>query len=164
MIPSVISGWPNSAVSEATIRSQISASSQPPPSAQPETAAIIGVRHSASRRQNAGRRVKERLVELALGERADVGAGGEDLVGAGDHDAADLGVGVEALDRAGELLHQLGRERVARLGAVQAAERDVVVDRRLDQRRHAQPSGGTIALIPVASRPMISFWICEVPS
>ena len=24
--------------------------------------------------------------------------------------------------------------------------------------------GGTIALIPVASRPMISFWICEVPS
>ena len=53
MIPSVISGWPNSAVSEATIRSQTSASSQPPPSAQPETAATIGVRHSASRRQNA---------------------------------------------------------------------------------------------------------------
>ena len=29
---------------------------------------------------------------------------------------------------------------------------------------HRCASGGTIALIPVASRPMISFWICEVPS
>ncbi len=51
MIASVISGWPNSAVSEATIMSQSSASSQPPPSAQPETAAIIGVRTEARRRQ-----------------------------------------------------------------------------------------------------------------
>ena len=25
-------------------------------------------------------------------------------------------------------------------------------------------SNGSIALIPVAARPMISFWICEVPS
>ena len=33
MIPSRISGWPNSALSEATIMSQASASSQPPPSA-----------------------------------------------------------------------------------------------------------------------------------
>jgi hypothetical protein len=33
MIPRVISGWPKRAVSEATIMSQISASSQPPPSA-----------------------------------------------------------------------------------------------------------------------------------
>ena len=53
MIPRVISGWPNSAVSEATIMSQIRASSQPPPSAKPETAAISGVRHSATRFQNA---------------------------------------------------------------------------------------------------------------
>ena len=51
MIASVISGWPNSAVSEATIMSQSSASSQPPPRAQPETAAIIGVRTEAIRRQ-----------------------------------------------------------------------------------------------------------------
>ena len=33
MIPSRISGWPNSADSDATIMSQASASSQPPPSA-----------------------------------------------------------------------------------------------------------------------------------
>ena len=102
-------------------------------------------------------------MELALGERADVGAGGEHLVGAGDHDAAHLGVGVEARDLAGQVLHQLGGERVARLGAIQTAERDVVFDRRFDQRGH-RAEGGTIALIPVASRPMISFWICEVPS
>ena len=52
MIPSVISGWPNSAVSEATIMSHSSASSQPPPSAKPDTAAISGVRQSATRCQN----------------------------------------------------------------------------------------------------------------
>ena|GEM_PF-5097919 len=27
-----------------------------------------------------------------------------------------------------------------------------------------RPYSGVIALIPVAARPMISFWICEVPS
>ena len=82
------------------------------------------------------RRMEDRLVELALGKRRDVGAGCEHLVGAGDHDAAHLRVGVEALDRGGELLHQLGRERVARLGPVQPAERDVGVDRGLDQLGH----------------------------
>ena len=59
MIPSVISGWPNSAVSEATIMSQVSASSQPPPSAKPDTAAIIGVRH-------APRRVQKAAVEVTM--------------------------------------------------------------------------------------------------
>ena len=53
MIPRVISGCPNSAVSEATIMSQASASSQPPPRAQPETAAIIGVFTAPSRFQKA---------------------------------------------------------------------------------------------------------------
>ena len=97
MIPSVISGWPNWAFSEATITSQARASSQPPPSAHPETAATRGVRHhaSASRTRRPG---EERLVELALAQRADVGAGGERLVRAGDDDAADLRVGVEALE------------------------------------------------------------------
>ena len=107
----------------------------------------------------------QRLVEAALAHRPDVGAGGEDLVGAGDHDAADLGVGVEPLERGGELLHHLGREGVARLGPVQPQQRDVAVDAGLDQRAHALwPRAGVIALIPVAARPMISFWICEVPS
>src|SRR5437588_2043987 len=42
--PRLISGWPNAAVSEATIRSQSIASSQPPPRQKPDTAATIGVR------------------------------------------------------------------------------------------------------------------------
>ena len=38
-------------------------------------------------------------------------------------------------------------------------------DRDLDQLSQAQGSrSGSIAFSPVAARPMISFWICEVPS
>ena len=43
MMPRLISGWPNFAVSAARIMSHIIASSQPPPSAKPATAAITGV-------------------------------------------------------------------------------------------------------------------------
>src|SRR6267143_2029790 len=43
MMPSLTSGCPNWAVSEATIRSHISASSHPPPKAYPLTAAISGL-------------------------------------------------------------------------------------------------------------------------
>ena len=46
--PSLISGWPNLAVSAAIKRSHIIASSQPPPSAYPETAAMVGVRTAAN--------------------------------------------------------------------------------------------------------------------
>ena len=42
MTPRLISGWPNFAVSAAIARSHIMASSQPPPSAKPATAAITG--------------------------------------------------------------------------------------------------------------------------
>ncbi len=44
MTPIVISGWPNLADSEATIMSQDRATSQPAPSAQPDTAAMTGFR------------------------------------------------------------------------------------------------------------------------
>ena len=43
MMPSPVSGCPNRAVSDATIRSHVIASSQPPPRHQPETAATSGV-------------------------------------------------------------------------------------------------------------------------
>ena len=56
MIPSVVSGWPNCAVSEATIRSQAMASSQPPPRQKPETAATSGVRSSRIVSQRSTRR------------------------------------------------------------------------------------------------------------
>jgi len=44
MMPSLISGWPNRAVSAAMMKSHIIASSQPPPSAKPATAPITGLR------------------------------------------------------------------------------------------------------------------------
>ena len=46
MTPSLISGWPNFAVSAAITMSHSIASSQPPPSAKPATAAMIGLRTS----------------------------------------------------------------------------------------------------------------------
>jgi hypothetical protein len=49
MIPSLISGCPNFAVSDAIIMSHIMANSHPPPSANPETAAISGFRRAATR-------------------------------------------------------------------------------------------------------------------
>jgi hypothetical protein len=106
-------------------------------------------------------------VERALRHRPDVGAGGEDLLGAGDDDAADLGVGVEAGQLGEDLGPHLGREGIARLRPVEAQQGDVeIVESRLDQPGQAAQlsSKGSIALTPVASRPMISFWICEVPS
>mmetsp|Transcript_12457 Transcript_12457/g.50101 ORF Transcript_12457/g.50101 Transcript_12457/m.50101 type:complete len:241 (-) Transcript_12457:150-872(-) len=42
MMPRLISGWPNLALAPATMRSHIIASSQPPPSAKPLTAAMMG--------------------------------------------------------------------------------------------------------------------------
>ena len=44
MMPILISGWPNFALSAAMMKSHIMASSQPPPSAKPLTAAITGLR------------------------------------------------------------------------------------------------------------------------
>ncbi len=52
MVPSVISGWPNLAVSAAMIMSHIIATSQPPPRAKPATAAITGLRHLATTSQS----------------------------------------------------------------------------------------------------------------
>jgi hypothetical protein len=79
----------------------------------------------------------QRLGEAALAHRLDVGAGGENLLGAGDHDAAHIGVRVEPLQLGGDLLHHLRRERVARLRPVQPQQGDaMVVDGGLDQLGH----------------------------
>ena len=49
-MPRLTSGWPNTALSEATIQSQARANSQPPPSAKPLTSAITGNGASSSER------------------------------------------------------------------------------------------------------------------
>ena len=60
----------------------------------------------------------------------------------------------------GQLLHQLGRQRVARLGAVEPREADGAARLGGDGRHRY----GTSAFTPVTARPMISFWIWDVPS
>ena len=56
MIPSPVSGWPNLAVSDATIGSHAIANSQPPPDQNPETAATSGVQSSRIASQRSTRR------------------------------------------------------------------------------------------------------------
>ena len=51
IVPRLISGWPNRAVSAAMMMSHIIATSQPPPSAKPATAAMTGFRHCPTRSQ-----------------------------------------------------------------------------------------------------------------
>jgi hypothetical protein len=62
---------------------------------------------------------------------------------------------VEALERRAQLVHHLGRESVPRLGPVELDDRDRVVAL-FAQQSH---SYGRKAEMPVASRPMMSFWI-----
>ncbi len=52
------------------------------------------------------------------------------------------------------------RERVAGVGPVEARDRD----RSAPLAEHDVLGAHVIALTPVIARPMISFWICEVPS
>ena len=61
MTPSLISGWPNFALSAAMMKSHIMASSQPPPRAKPATAAMIGLRRFATRSQRC-----DEVVEIGL--------------------------------------------------------------------------------------------------
>jgi hypothetical protein len=53
MMPSLISGWPNSADCAASRTSQAMASSQPPPKAMPLTAAIVVTRSVPNSRNSA---------------------------------------------------------------------------------------------------------------
>ena len=69
MIPRLISGCPNEAENAARRTSQAIASSQPPPSAMPLTAAIVIVRDVSKRAEQRVRAVEQLppggLVELA---------------------------------------------------------------------------------------------------
>ena len=164
MIPSVISGWPNSAVSEATIMSHSSASSQPPPSAKPETAAISGVRQSATRCQNgivdaSSTSWKERSAIALMSAPAANTSSLPAITMQRTPLVARRGRSIAVR----ELLHHRGRERVAPLRPVRARTTPTA-SYALDLDGCHRPYSGISALMPVAWRPMISFWICEVPS
>ncbi len=61
-----------------------------------------------------------------VGHRADVGAGGERLLAAGDHDDRDAGVVVEGAQRRGQLRGERIVQRVEALRAVERDDRDAV--------------------------------------
>ena len=119
MSPSLISGWPSCASSDATRMSQHIASSSPPPRQKPWIAATNGVRAAsmpvaelldpacgAALLRLCGRLAQRR-------ELRDVGARDErPLARADEHDRADAVVGVEAVDLCLELLEERRRERV----------------------------------------------------
>ena len=60
----------------------------------------------------------------AVAHLLDVGAGGEGLVAAGEHDGADRRVGVEGQELLAELLHQRVAQGVQRLRPVEADQPD----------------------------------------
>ena len=124
MTPSLISGWPNLALSAAMI-----------------DVALHGELAAAAERK-AGDRRDDRLARARgasqwAGEIAeigfdeglvrhllDVGAGGEGLLAAGDQQAADRVVGLEGVDRLAELDHERPIERIERLRPVEPDDAD----------------------------------------
>ena len=125
--PSLISGWPNFAVSAAISRSHIIASSQPPPSACPATAAIVGVRTAASLAQGAKKSSSKTSENARLRHFFDVGARGERFRRPGDDDRSDAAIVVEFGCRGGDFAHDLAVERVERFRPVQRDDADPLV-------------------------------------
>ena len=112
----------------------MSASSRPPPSVWPLSAAIVGQGNSVDRRDRLGEGVgDERLGvfgEAVLGQAADVVAGAEDAAGAGDDQAAGLDASARVV---GDRVEDLVVERVALVRVVDAQPRDVLGAARRDQ-------------------------------
>src|SRR5262249_21507072 len=106
MTPSLISGWPNFALSAAMTTSHCIASSQPPPRAKPRARRDHGlarVRHQIP----APDEIRHEGFQVGLVDHfLDIGAGGEGFVRAGDENAADIGIGFEAIDRRPEFVDQ----------------------------------------------------------
>ena len=131
MTPMRISGWPNRASSPATIRSHDIASSQPPPSAKPRTAAISGssvaqMRSHASNRRSLARRSGVWSASSVMSAPA-ANARSPDPV---SDDRARDAVPVEARELVGQLVEQVEAQGVQRVGALEGDEDDAVVARR----------------------------------
>jgi hypothetical protein len=63
--------------------------------------------------------------EVPAGHGADVGAGGKGLVRAGDDHAADVRVGLEAVEGGADFIDQLVVQRIKGLGPVERDEPDL---------------------------------------
>ena len=135
-MPSVVSGTPKTAVSPATMKSDRIASSQPPASAKPSTAAMTGT----GQRSSAHRRLLEdhvlrapRLVghPVALLE---IAAGAEGAIApAGEDDDAHVGIGGERGEAREQILAHRGVHRVVLLRAIERDRDDVAIVGALDE-------------------------------
>ncbi len=99
------------------------ASSHPPPSAQPLTAAITGFVILRIRSHWPMRFVSSMSIGRGVRHLADVGAGGEGTLVSGDHDGADRVVAVELLQGGAQGIHDLAVQRVELLRPVEANQR-----------------------------------------
>ena len=125
--------------------SQAIASSQPPPRANPLTAAIVGFGNASISSKSPLHRGVEAGVQVVVAQLADVGAGDERLVaGAGERDEPDVVALAQLRERVAQLGQHLPAERVAHLGPVDRDDGEAVVD--LDGERlvchHAPPNAG----------------------
>ena len=142
MVPSVISGWPNFAVSDgdddvAHHRELAAAAERIAADGRDRRLAAAGDAVAADRGEIAGEHVDEGFRLHLL----DVGAGGKGLFAAGEQDAADLVVGLEVIDGGGDLAKHAERQRVEHFRAVQRddADRALALDNDVFERRHDPP-------------------------
>ena len=186
MRPRCTSGMPKRAVSAATTRSHDSTISNPPASAGPFTARDDRLREVAGHDAREPALAARDVHAAALRDDLEVGAGGEHLARAGEHDGAQRGVGLDLVEEPGHRLADLGADRVARVGPVEREERDVAApfefdechalmadpnsDRRVDRggdagperagSRASRPPSAPRAPIVVARRPT---WSASLP-
>src|SRR5215204_75245 len=136
MMPRRISISPSRASSDATRRSQASASSNPPPTAQPWTAAIVGFSTFASApvvgmhaRADARAARVDRAGPAARRDLLEVEAGREGAIAcAADDDDADVGIRIDVLAGRDDLADHLPTEGVERLRPIERQVSDVVLD------------------------------------
>ena len=95
----------------------------PPATAKPSIAAISGLR--AARCAMPAKPRSPNHGGLALDERAEVHARGEEAAGAGEHADGQAVVAVELIERAGDALGERGVDGVAHLGPVERDQQDV---------------------------------------
>ena len=121
------SGKPNRAPAPAIRTSHSSASTKPPAIAGPLTAATSGSGKRASAPNIALARLDQHApVVLVAAELRHVHARRERAARAGQDDAAELLVGGERGQRAGQLVAQLDRQRVALVGPVERDDGDAL--------------------------------------
>ena len=125
--PTLGSGKPNSAWSDATARSQAATISAPPPRHRPFTAAITGF-HRSKRVVMPAKPPGRILVRAGRRQRLEVGAHAEGAIaGGGDDGHAQRRIGGVEIERAIELEVRVPMQRIEHLGAIDRDRQDRVL-------------------------------------